>query len=176
VIGLEDGRVRIEPYDPAWKTAFQEEARRLRAALREGILGVEHIGSTAVPGLPAKPILDLMAEVTALQEAHRLRPAVVDLGYEYRERDDVPDRLYFVLRPREGWHSHHLSLATAGSTFWRTHLLFRDHLRARPEVRDAYARLKAKLAAEHPRDRLAYLDGKSVFIREILRQAGGGQE
>ena len=111
MIGLEDGTVRLEPYDPAWESAFRTEAGRLRAALGDGILQVEHVGSTAVPGLPAKPILDLMAEVTDLDAAHRLRPAVVALGYEYRERDEIPDRLYFVLRPREGWHSHHLSLA-----------------------------------------------------------------
>jgi len=176
-IGLEPGAVRLMDSQQAWKKHFQAEARRLRAALGRRIGRVEHIGSTAIADMPAKPIIDIMAAVKTLAEAEEMIPQVERLGYEWhpRDRQDVPDRLYFVRRTEDGSKStHHLSLAEATSDFWRRQLLFRDYVRAHPEVRQAYAELKRDLAAKFPADRPAYGDAKTAFIEDILRRAPVG--
>jgi GrpB-like predicted nucleotidyltransferase (UPF0157 family) len=168
VLGLERTRVAVAPYDPAWPALFADEAARLRTALGDRILSVEHVGSTSVPGLDAKPILDLMAGVESLAGAEGLLPALRDAGYEHRLDPDNPDRLYFVRGPAE-LRTHHLSLAEPGARFWRQQIRFRDLLRGDPGLAAEYARLKHELAAAHPADRLAYAAGKQPFIEAALR-------
>jgi GrpB-like predicted nucleotidyltransferase (UPF0157 family) len=169
-LGLERKIVCLVAYNPHWPEWFAAEVARLRDVLGDRIGEIEHIGSTAIPSLPAKPILDMMASVESLTEAERLIPQLRTLGYEWGPRDmeDVPDRRYFVRRREDGASTHHLSLAMKTSHFWRGQLGFRDWLRARPEVREAYARLKHELAARFPADRPAYLEGKSDFVRQVL--------
>jgi GrpB-like predicted nucleotidyltransferase (UPF0157 family) len=167
VLGLDRTRVVVVPYDPAWPALFAEEAARLRAALGGRILSVEHVGSTSVPGLDAKPILDLMAGVESLVAAEALLPALRALGYEHKADPDIPERLYLVRGPAER-RTHHLSLAEPASGFWRRQLRFRDRLRADPALAAEYARLKHALAERHPTDRLAYAAGKDPFIEAVL--------
>jgi GrpB-like predicted nucleotidyltransferase (UPF0157 family) len=168
VLGLDRTRVAVVPYDSAWAALFADEAARLRAALGDRILSIEHVGSTSVPGLDAKPILDLMAGVESLAGAERLLPALREVGYVHKLDADNPDRLYFVRGPAER-RTHHLPLAEPGSRFWRQQLRFRDLLRGDPGLAAAYARLKHALAASHPGDRLAYAAGKQPFIEAALR-------
>jgi len=169
-LGLERKIVRLVAYDPRWPKWFAAEASRLRDALGNRIGETVHIGSTAIPDLPAKPILDMMASVKNLTEAERLTPELRALGYEWGPRDmeDVPDRRYFVRRREDGASTHHLSLAMKTSHCWRSQLAFRDWLRANPDVRNAYARLKRELAAKFPADRHAYIGGKTAFVRQVL--------
>lgn len=169
-LGLSRAEVRVAPHHPAWARLFADEAARLRTALGNAVIDVEHIGSTSVPGLAAKPILDLAASIPSLADAPALVPALRRLGYEHKPDPEIPERMYFVKGPPER-RTHHLSLAEPGSRFWRTHLGFRDRLRADPELAAAYARLKHELAARHPGDRLAYTSGKESFIRSVLRRA-----
>ena len=136
------------------------------------MLRVEHIGSTAVPGLSAKPVLDLMGVVSSTEAGGALVPALTGLGYEARPDPDVPDRLFLRKRSPRGVRTHHLSLVTAGSRFHRLHLAFRDHLRSHPEEVAAYAALKTALAKAHAHDREAYTSGKTDFIRAALARAG----
>jgi GrpB-like predicted nucleotidyltransferase (UPF0157 family) len=120
----------------------------------------------------------MMAAVEGLAQAEELIAELECLGYEWGSRDiqDVPDRRYFVRRRQDGASTHHLSLATTTSHCWRTQLAFRDWLRARPDVRDAYADLKRDLAARFPADRPAYLDGKTDFVRQVIAAATGGPD
>lgn len=175
-LGLDRTVVQVVPYRAAWAGLFAGEAARLRAALGHGVLAIEHVGSTSVPGLAAKPILDIAASVPSLGGAADLFPALRTLGYAHKPDPDIPDRLYLVKGPPER-RTHHLSLAEPGSRFWRRHLRFRDLLRADPALAAAYARLKLSLAETHPADRLAYLAGKQAFIDGAIARAeedGGG--
>ena len=172
-LGLERRAVRVVAYDPRWPEWFAAEAARLRDALGNRVGKIEHIGSTAIPGLPAKPILDMMASVDSLEEAEQLIPALQELGHEWGPRDmqDVPDRRYFVRHREDGASTHHLSLAAETSYCWRSQLAFRDYLRANAEARETYARLKRDLALRFPQDRGSYIDGKTAFVAEIMTAA-----
>jgi len=164
-LGLESGTVRIVPYDPAWPPLFEAEARRLHSAVAPLSIVLEHTGSTSVPGLAAKPVLDILAGVA---EGASVDPYVVKLigaGYVHRGDQGIPGREFFR---RGDPRAYHLHLARIGSTFWREHLAFRDYLRMHPEVRDEYAELKRALAARFPNDRAAYIEGKGAFVRRVV--------
>lgn len=167
-----DDTIRVVPYDPGWPARFQRE----RAALLEVFAGqaaeVEHVGSTAVPGLWAKPILDVMLGVASLSE---IPPRIGDLealGYQYVPgyEDRMPDRRYFR-RPARHPRSHHLHCVVTGGAFWVRHLAFRDHLRSDPETARAYGELKRVLARRYGSDRTGYLEARSDFIAGVLARA-----
>jgi GrpB-like predicted nucleotidyltransferase (UPF0157 family) len=169
--------VEIVPYDPAWPERFRRESEFLLTVLPPGIVGrIEHFGSTAVPGLPAKPIVDMLVEVSDLAVVReRVVPILESLGYDYFWRptrgDDVPPfYAWFVKRDRDGRRTHHLHMVEREFHEHWDRLRFRDHLIARPDVAEAYARLKLELAARHPRDRVAYTEGKSAFIAAIMER------
>jgi GrpB-like predicted nucleotidyltransferase (UPF0157 family) len=166
--------VEVVDYDPSWPRRFEEEAARLRALLPESLIGrIEHFGSTAVPGLAAKPIVDMIVEVPDLELAHReIAPVLSRLGYEYFWRPTSPgdptiDYAWFIRRDPQGRRSHHIHLLPPHSPYW-DRLRFRDHLRAHPEDAAAYADLKRRAANEHAGDRAAYAAAKGRFIRKVL--------
>lgn len=168
-LGLERGTVRLIPYDPRWAELFAAEAERIRMALGEELpLAIEHMGSTAVPGLAAKPIIDILGGYPPGAQVERYIEPLVRAGYVHRGEREIPGREFF----RRGTpRSYHLHVALEGGTFWREHLAFRDVLRARPDLRDAYAAVKLALAQRFPRDREAYIEGKTVFVRQVVMQA-----
>lgn len=132
-LGLESGRVRVVPYDGRWESLFRAAAADLRGALGDSILAVEHVGSTSVPGLAAKPILDLLVAVPDFGRAVDGFASLAAFGYEHRPDEEIPDRHYFR-RLVGGRRTHHLSLAEPGSDFHRRTILFRDALRSDPEL------------------------------------------
>ena len=162
--------VVLVDYDPEWPRAFEGERDRIARALGPLALAVEHHGSTAVPGLAAKPILDIMVAVARLDEVEEHERRLVAAGYDRREVGDLPGRLYFQRWIDRRRHVH-LSLTELGSDFWREHLVFRDALRRDPKLLQAYADLKRDLAARYREDRLGYTDAKTGFIRKALRSA-----
>ena len=167
ILGLAPGTVRVVEYDPRWPALFDAEAARLAQALGAGLpLALEHMGSTSVPGLAAKPILDILAGYApgAASVDDYVR-ALVAAGYTHRGEQGIPGREFFR---RGDPRSYHLHLAVRGGAFWTSQLAFRDRLRADPALRDAYAELKRELAARFPRDREAYIDGKTAFVLEVL--------
>ena len=166
-LGLGRREVRLVPHDPRWADAYQHEAERLRQALGAHALEIAHIGSTAVPGLTAKPLLDIMVAITSLGERDQVVPLLAQVGYEYRPHDTIAERLFFIVGEPDARRVN-LSLAERHSAYWRDHLAFRDILRARPEVAEAYARLKASLAEQYPDDRLAYTAAKGEFVASVL--------
>ncbi len=170
-LGLERGTVVLVQHDPRWSTLFARASDELHAALGSSILAVHHVGSTAVPGLCAKPILDVLVSIPAFARGADLVPQLAALGYEFRPAEEIPDRHYF--RRRNGTiRSHHLSLAEPKSRHHRVTLAFRDALRADPRLAQAYADLKQELAAQFPRDRAAYIEAKSGFISGVLAKEG----
>ena len=160
----------IVDYDPAWPAQAAEAMAALRNVLGDRLLDIEHVGSTSVPGLAAKPILDLMAGVPSLDEGRVCIPAIEALGYRYQPDDTIPERVYFNKGP-EGARTHHLHMVVLGGEFWVRHLAFRDALRADPALAAEYAALKRRLAAEYGGNRLGYTDAKTAFIRVVEAQA-----
>lgn len=169
-LGLQRGIVRLATHHPAWKALYAAEAARLRAALGERALAVEHVGSTAVAGLRAKPILDIMVGVASLDATKGIVRDLETIGYERLPAGDLPGRQYLVLGQGEVRRVH-LSLSEPASAFWHDHLLFRDRLQADPAMATEYERIKMALAARFPNDRLAYTEGKDAFISRVLAAA-----
>ncbi len=165
--------IKLEAHNPQWTKDFELERACLLVALghvtRGGILEtVHHVGSTSVPGLKAKPVIDLLLEVFPLPKPDVGIPALEALGYEYRGEAGIPGRLFFRTNPR----TRHLHVVEAGTNeFTRDHLLFRDYLRANLGARQRYENLKLELAQKHQFDREAYTTGKTELIRQLLEEA-----
>lgn len=165
----------VVPYDPVWPTAFDEERVRLLNAFEGVEARVEHIGSTAVPGLCAKPVLDLMLGVPSLDDVEARRAALEEIGYHYvsEYEEEMPERRYFR-RPAERPRTHHLHCVVTGGPFWRRHLVFRDRLRSDPDTAAAYGALKRALAERHAGDRVAYTEAKRPFIEAVVAEGSTG--
>ena len=160
--------VHIVPYDRCWPELFELERARVEAAVGEWVEAIEHIGSTAVPGLDAKPVVDLLVGVRGFQDGVRCARLLEGLGYEYRGEAGVTGRLFLRTdSPR----ACHLNLAVVGGEFWKSHLLFRDYLRMQPETASEYARLKHELAARFRHDREAYTEAKTSFVEAVVKRA-----
>lgn len=163
--------IALVPSDPDWPRRFEAEAARLRTIIPADLLiDIDHIGSTAVPGLPAKPIIDIQATVTDLEAARaRLVAPLEAAGYAFWAENPDTDRLFFVrgLPPAAPRRTHHLHVMEAGHGALR-HLAFRDYLRGHPDVAGQYAALKQDLARQFRTDREAYTRAKGAFIDTIL--------
>jgi GrpB-like predicted nucleotidyltransferase (UPF0157 family) len=170
-LGLARNTVRLAAHDPRWAALAAAECERLRQALGAA-LPIEHIGSTAVPGLAAKPIVDLMVGVDAEPARWSLVEPMRAAGYVHGDSDVVPGRLYFRRDDAGGLRTHQASVCVAGGRFWVEHLAFRDALRADAALAAAYLRLKRELAARFPADRIAYSEAKSGFVAGVLRARG----
>ena len=167
--------VVIVPYNPEWSREFEQERARLEKAFASTSIVIEHIGSTAVPGLAAKPVIDIMVGVAALSEAEARIESLRAHGYEYvpAYEAQLPHRRYFR-KPLAEPRTHHVHCVLRGSSFWEDQLVFRDYLRAHPAAKEAYATLKRDLASRYAADREAYSEGKSEFIVGILTHARTG--
>jgi GrpB-like predicted nucleotidyltransferase (UPF0157 family) len=166
--------VEIADYDPRWPLLFDEEAKRLRAVLDPSlIVGLEHFGSTAIPGLPAKPIIDILIAVRSLAAAQEpLVEVLRELDYVYWADNPKKDRMFFVkgMPPFDSKRSHHIHVTEPHGEMWQR-LTFRDYLRAHLQEAQTYERLKRRLAAEHQTDREAYTDAKSAYVESVMRKA-----
>jgi len=169
--------VAVVAYDPLWPRLFEEEKEHLLACLPpELIRRIEHFGSTAVFGLPAKPIVDILVEVTDLDETRqRIAPILENQGYDYFWRpsrgDDVPPYYaWFIKRGKGGKRTHHIHMVEARFEHW-DRLLFRDYLIEHPEVAREYAALKLTLSQTYRNDRAAYTKAKTDFITRVTETA-----
>jgi GrpB-like predicted nucleotidyltransferase (UPF0157 family) len=163
-------RVIVVPYDPAWPGLFDEEAARLRPVFGGNLVALHHIGSTAVPGLAAKPIIDMLPEVRDIGAVDSLNDALAELGYLAWGEYGIPGRRYFNKGGAVN-RTHHMHCFEQGSDGLVRHLAFRDYLRAHPAEAEAYGRLKAGLAQQHPSDIEGYMDGKDGFVKGMERTA-----
>jgi GrpB-like predicted nucleotidyltransferase (UPF0157 family) len=163
--------VAVVPHSLQWKDLFQEEQERLRTAIGDRVVPIEHIGSTSVPGLDAKPVIDIAVAVRVIEDAADAIPLLESLGYLYRGELGLPGRHYFR---RGDPTTHHLHIIEAHSHYWNQYIGFRDYLRLHPETAREYAVLKHQLAARYPNDREAYTTGKSAFITDVLSRFTAG--
>ena len=168
-----DDPVLVVPYDPRWPTLFEEERISIERAIGPFVEEIEHVGSTAVPDLAAKPVIDIMVGVSSLQDSPILVERLGDIGYEYvpeLERH-IPSRRYFR-KKLGGRRTHQIHLVErSNSEWWDRHVIFRDYLRAHPEVAEEYARLKYELSGRFREDREAYTGAKTAFISGCVRRA-----
>ncbi|HEV3162767.1 MAG TPA: GrpB family protein [Isosphaeraceae bacterium] len=168
--------VSIAAYDPRWLALFEEEKLHLLSCLPLDLIQrVEHFGSTAVPGLAAKPIVDMLVEVTSLERTrNEVVPILESQGYDYFWRptldDEPPFYAWFIKRDARGIRTHHLHMVEAHFDHWEN-LLFRDYLIDHPEVALSYQSLKYELASAYPTDRVGYTKGKSEFIAKVMAMA-----
>ena len=167
-------KIILQPYNPAWPTLFEQEKARLMDALPGHVTSIQHIGSTSVPGLAAKPILDILIGVPSLAEADEfcIQP-IVALGYEYVQafEAETPQRRYFRKANAGGVRTHHIHLVEINSDWWVDHLLFRDYLRGNQEVRRAYEAHKRELAAREWPTSNDYAEAKTEFIQKTMAEA-----
>lgn len=167
------GTLTLVSYDPAWPAAYDAESARVRAALGPLALGVEHVGSTSVPGLLAKPVIDVAVAVASEADAEACVAPLEALGWRHRGmHGDDPRRRYFVLE-RDGRRVAQLHLWILPATGWGEHLRFRDALRADPALAAAYAAEKRRVADLVAWDKRAYSEAKGPFIRAVLDKGVG---
>jgi GrpB-like predicted nucleotidyltransferase (UPF0157 family) len=164
----------VVPYDSDWPRQFQREAAAIRAALGALLQGIEHVGSTAVPGLAAKPIIDLIAYVPAFQDGFACVEPLVALGYQSEGEYGIDGRHYFR-RYENGVTTHHLHMYASDDAPVRDEIVFRNFLLAHPDIAREYATLKYALAARHRHERVAYTNAKTDFITDVLRRATASQ-
>ncbi len=165
--------VAIVDYDHRWPARYEEERAKILKAIGDKLVLIEHIGSTAVLGLAAKPIIDIMAAVRRLADAEACIGPLQRIGYQYvpEYELELPERRYFHKGSPES-RMHHLHIVEITSDFWRRHLLFRDYLRAHLEVAREYEGLKRRLAERHRFDRQAYTEAKTEFVQAVVERAG----
>ena len=162
-------RVEVVPYDPAWPRRFAELATALRAALGVTASRIDHIGSTAVPGLDAKPVMDLQISVGSFDPIDAYRLPLERLGYLFRRDNTERTKRYF--REPVGQPRTHVHVRRLGSWSEQFALLFRDYLRSDPESAREYAAIKRALAVEHHTDRKAYMEAKEPYLWTLMRRA-----
>jgi GrpB-like predicted nucleotidyltransferase (UPF0157 family) len=168
VLGLKRGIVEIVAYQKDWPRLYEQEKQRILAAIGEHVLEVQHVGSTSIPGMPAKPIIDIGIAVHNFEEAQVCISPMHALGYQYKGEFGIPRRHYFVKgEPR----THQVHMVEEDSRDWQGMLLFRDFLRAHPDAARDYADLKRRLASEYRTDRERYTNEKGPFIQKVLKQA-----
>jgi GrpB-like predicted nucleotidyltransferase (UPF0157 family) len=170
---MADQHVEIADYDPAWADRFARQQVVVEGLLRPwSSRPVEHIGSTSVPGLRAKPVIDMLALVSSLPAARDALPVLADAGWLFWPEDPCGHYRLWLLRPRPEARTHHLHVVEAGHPHARALLAFRNALRSDAGLRLEYASLKERLAEQHSDNRNAYTNAKAAFVERTLQQAG----
>lgn len=160
--------IRVVPYDTEWPHLFLEEAKRIKHALGNNCLEIHHIGSTAVPGLSAKPVIDMLPVVKDILQVNLANTAMKDIGYEAMGEYGMPFRRYFYKKPR----TYHVHIFEKDNPEIERHLKFRDWMLTHDKDRELYGKLKEELALKFPHDRMSYCLGKDAFIADIDTKAG----
>jgi len=171
----QEDNIYITPYNSNWPKLAAEEIALIKKNLPYAwIVDIQHIGSTAIPGLPAKPIIDIYIGVASIQEAQKAIKPIEKLGYVFWSDNPNKEKMFFVkgMPPFGKGRTHHIHIVEYNSTYWRARILFRNYLRTHPDKAEKYAQLKHELMEKYEFDREAYTDAKSSFISSILEKAG----
>lgn len=163
-------KVVVESYNPIWTSQFQEIKNLIWPLVKDSALSIEHVGSTSVPGLAAKPVIDIDIVIPDMSQLDKVIEGLASIGYEHRGNLGIEDREAF--RAREPIHKHNLYVCPEDSLALRNHLSLRDSLRANAALRDEYAKIKYRLAGEFPDSIDHYIEGKTAFILKILEDNG----
>ena len=162
--------VYVTEYNPKWEEEFRKEAERIKKILGESCIGIYHIGSTSVPGLKAKPIIDIMPVVQYIADADEYRAEFEEIGYEYMGEFGIPGRRYLRKGGDERTYQVHI-FEEKNERDIRRHLAVRDFLRSHPDEAQAYGELKADLAEKYSHDIEGYCDGKDMFVKTLEKRA-----
>lgn len=164
-------RIEVVPYDPRWPQEFEHASGEVVTALGPNLLAIHHIGSTSIPSIHAKPVIDMLAVVADLAAVDQRVAEMQQLGYEAMGAFGIEGRRYFRRDDPTGRRTHQVHAFAESSQHICRHLAFRDFMRAHPAVAREYGALKQKLAVAYPHDMEAYMDGKDAFIKEVEVQA-----
>lgn len=164
-------KVEVIPHRPDWHSAFKYESMQVMLALGDNVAAVHHIGSTAIPKIYAKPIIDMLVEVKEISKIDERSPAMRRLGYEVMGEFGIPGRRFFCKDDDHGIRRHHIHTFEVGSDQIERHLTFRDYMTAHAKDAQKYSDLKQELAKQYPNDIEGYIDGKDEFIKKIDRKA-----
>jgi len=159
-------KVQVVPHNPNWAEQFQSAAQEITAVLGPQVVAIHHIGSTAIPGISAKPIIDLLVEARDIGAVDGFNEEMVALGYQPKGENGIPGRRFF-LKGTEERRSQHIHIFQTGNPAVERHLRFRDYLIAHPEEARAYSCLKEELARRFPEDIDSYMAGKGGFIKDV---------
>jgi GrpB-like predicted nucleotidyltransferase (UPF0157 family) len=162
-------KVEVVSYSIEWPARFEEESHRIRSIFGSEIIAIHHIGSTAVPNLSAKPVIDIMPVVKNIERVDDYNHAMINLGYEPRGENGLSGRRYF--QKGEDQRTHHVHIYEKDNSDIDRHLVFRDYLRSHPEEAINYGSLKEGLAKEFPYDITSYIEGKEALVLEIEQKA-----
>ncbi len=167
--------IEVVPYNPIWPSLYRKEAGLVAAIFAGDLILSHHIGSTAIPGIKAKPVIDILIEVRDIETVKSYNEAMIALGYELRGENGIPGRRYFK-KANRSIHTHHLHTFQLGHPKIERHLNFRDYLRVNPKRTRAYSHLKEELAQKHKFDSIAYTKGKSNFVSKIDRMSASWRQ
>lgn len=162
-------KVEVAPYNEMWSLMFEQEADQLKQILGKEIIDVEHIGSTSVKGMKAKPVIDIMPIVRNIQRIDQFDTAMIDCGYEPKGENGISARRYFQKGGDN--RTHHVHIYETGNPEIERHLAFRDYLRTHPKSAQEYSSLKEELSSRFPCDIASYINGKEALVQEIERKA-----
>jgi GrpB-like predicted nucleotidyltransferase (UPF0157 family) len=170
MLGLKRGTVKLACAHDEWARLFEKEKELLLTSFGDRIIAIEHVGSTAIPGVPAKPLIDMNVAVSSLDDTYinEFVAPLEKLGYHYMHK--FPDRRFFAKGP-EAQRTHHLNLVELSSEEWRNSILFRNYMRRNKSACEEYAALKQKLADQFAEDRASYTKAKEKFIQKIIQTA-----
>ena len=171
--GLKKGTVELKEHNEKWKKEYKREVSRLNSIIGEKVCGFEHIGSTAIQGIKAKPVIDMIAVIKESEELEKIVSLLEENGYEHRPKGDRKGRKFLAKGPKEN-RTHYLSLTREGSELYKRTTNFRDYLNSHPQAAKKYSQLKQKLAEKYPEKRKKYTEEKTEFIENILDK--GSQE
>jgi GrpB-like predicted nucleotidyltransferase (UPF0157 family) len=160
----------IVPYDPRWPEMFRQEADAISAVFGPELISIHHIGSTSIPGMSAKPIIDIMPVMRNIESVDSFDAAMIELGYDPKGENGIPSRRHFV-KGGDVDRTHHIHAYEPDNPQVARHLDFRDYLIAYPDEAEKYASLKIELARQYPHDIIGYMMGKDAFIKDIIRKA-----
>lgn len=175
MIGQHKSNFELAPYQSDWIDRFNQEANILKSTLGEKALRIEHIGSTSIPGMPAKAIIDIMVAVPSLIRSSKLIFGLDHIGYTYKPFDAIPERMFFSKETQPEIRTHHLSLTLLGSDFWNNHLFFRDFLRENQSFALEYVQIKEGFADYYQRTNHVDVEWKSEFVAKVLKLAKGNK-
>jgi len=167
-LGLKRGELRVSPYREEWKNLFEIEKRDIKKIIGDYIKDIQHVGSTSIPGMPAKPILDIAIAVKDFEEARICIKPLCDMGYTFKGENGIPRRHYFL---KGEPCTHHIHLLEKISEEWERLILFRDYLRANQKTAEEYKELKRNLSEKLQGDRKAYQAAKSDFVASVIRKS-----
>jgi GrpB-like predicted nucleotidyltransferase (UPF0157 family) len=163
-------RVEVVPYDPEWNQKYENEARIIKSIFKKEIFATHHFGSTAIPGISAKPIIDILVEVCDIHRIDKYNKDMIEQGYIPKGESGIPNRRLFI-KGSEEFRISHIHVFQKGDSEITRHLKFRDYMIAHPKDAQEYSQLKERLAREHPENIDGYIDGKAAFIKKLDKMA-----